>query len=294
MKIYDLKEGVVQDVSDIWNNTSLGQGIAQGRKERRAYDNGLSSFVRQLTRDFKHAVEAGYIDLGTGATPAPTPTPTAESKNNQYDLFNLVIESKIANKAIPNRNRGEKPKKTITKKESLSEAPEYTTPGGIVVPSGSKTASPQQQTSAAQPAKRANTGKYTISQWLAAYVESQGGLKNITKDPVFGQKIQQVAADIQKNKGKISSEDGKVLWDALWQYSKLAGMNRGDQQTGGQQAPAQQAAAQQQEPAQQGTQNDFAEMAKFFKMVANDPSVLQDRTYKKFTDYIKALAAKLP
>jgi hypothetical protein len=136
-----------------------------------------------------------------------------------------------------------------------------------------------------------------VAQWLQAYLKSQTGLGGVVNDPVFKPKIDQVAADIQKNKGVISNEDGKLLWDALWQYSKLAkGMNRDSgagQQTDGQ-APTQQAQTQQTDTQSQESLGKYADLVEFFKKAIEDPSVLQDRTYKKFTDFIKEFAKRIP
>ena len=216
MKISDLSrtkkvnEGFIDDIANIYKNTSHGKQRQLEKNEQAAYDYGLKSFGPQINRDLSHAINSGFVQLSPTGRVEPSMQPTTQPP--------------VLNTPPPATNTP--PPATNTP----PPAPVYLN-GKKLDPNNPNDAVVLAKLQAQQSSKKMTNEaaqQQTISQWIQQYMKTQ--TRNLASSPMYQSHVDGMAQTIEQNYArnkKVTKDDAKQLWDILWAWSKIGNTGGG-------------------------------------------------------------------
>ena len=207
MKISDLSrtkkvnEGFIDDIANIYKNTSHGKQRQLEKNEQAAYDYGLKSFGPQINRDLSHAINSGFVQLSPTGRVEPSMQPTTQPP--------------VLNTPPPATN---------------TPPPATNTPPPAPVYLNGKKLDPNNPKAQQSSKKMTNEAaqQQTISQWIQQYMRTQ--TRNLASSPMYQSHVDGMAQTIEQNYArnkKVTKDDAKQLWDILWAWSKIGNTGGG-------------------------------------------------------------------
>jgi hypothetical protein len=237
MKISDLSrakkvnEGFIDDIANIYKNTSHGKQRQLEKNEKAAYDYGLKSFGPQINRDLSHAINSGFVQLSPTGRIEPSMKPTTQPPvlNTPPGPTTNTPPGTTTNTPPPGPTTNTPPGTTTNTPPPATQ--QMTLGGRKLDPNNPNDAAVIAKLQAQQsPKKMTNEAaqQQTIGQWIQQYMRTQ--TRNLASSPMYQSHVDGMAQTIEQNYArnkKVTKDDAKQLWDILWAWSKIGNTGGG-------------------------------------------------------------------